>query len=327
MKKNKWVMLVACIAVVLAGCGDSDKGTENRSSAASQDSSNSAKKESSSAKKETSHSEEAWQQKAQAYIKFNNRVNGFRNSRSAKRAEEQTKKGDYKSIRTDSHYFGDSDIKNLKSALALPGNMPEVDAAGTKLLEAIEKYVPNWKALMEYNKSKKFEDDDGAQGKEMLPMYIEGMNALHDTVGTFGDQVSVIAKQSHEKALAKYKAEGKLLEMHTLEALGAAEKIIDIFTENGDLSEFKDQSKVDTANALLEVMEKNLEGMKTEHAKRKENNSDRKNLPLIDRYDSVQSKLVSLAGSYREARKNPRKFESAIKEYNEAIRDYNMMQR
>ena len=326
MKKNKWAILVACIAVALAGCGDSGT-TENSSSATSQDSSNSAKKESSSAKKETSHSEEAWQEKAQAYIRLNNRINGFPNSRWAKRAEEQTKKGDFKAIRTDAHYFGDSDIKNLEKALALPGNMPEVDAAAKKLQEAIEKYVPNWKTLIEYNKSKKFEDDNGAKGKEMLPMYIEGMDVLRDTISALGDQVSVIAKQSHEKALAKYKAEGKLLEMHTLEALGAAEKIIDIFTESGDLSEFKDQAKVDTANALLEVMETNLEGMKTEHAKRKENNSDRKSLPMIDRYDSVQSKLVSLAGSYREARKDPRKFENAISEYNKAIGDYNMMQR
>ena len=158
-------------------------------------------------------------------------------------------------------------------------------------------------------------------------MYMQGMDVLRDTLSVFGDQVTVIAKQSHGKTLAKYKAEGKLLEAHTLEALGAAEKIIDIFTESGDLSEFKDQAKVDTTNALLEVMEKNLEGMKTEHAKRKENNSDRKNLPLIDRYDSAQSKLVSLAGSYREARKNSPKFESAISEYNDAIKEYNRMQR
>lgn len=71
--------------------------------------------------------------------------------------------------------------------------------------------------------------------------------------------------------------------------------------------------------------------MKNEHAKRKEvdQEKDRKNrsLPMIDRYDSVHSKLVALAGYYREARKNPSRFNSAISSFNDAIRDYNMMQR
>ena len=316
MKKN-WIVLLSCLAMLFSGCSDSGTSGANNTSAENKESAGSAKKE-------TAHSEEAWNEKAQVYIRYNNSINSFLTSRAAKNTYEKAKKGDFKSLATNTHQFDDEDVKDLKEALALSGKMPEVDATVNKLIEVIEKYVPNWNNLLEYNKAKRYEDDNGAKGKEMLPMYIEGMEALRAAISAFSEQVSVIAKQSHEKALAKYKAEGKLLEMHTLEALGAAEGIIETFSESDD---FKDQSKIDAANALLADMEKNLEGMKTEHAKRKENNSDRKNLPLIDRYDSVHSNLSDMAGAYREARKNPNRFNDAISKFNNAISEYNRMQR
>ncbi|MGL5002880.1 MAG: DUF3829 domain-containing protein, partial [Casimicrobium sp.] len=199
---------------------------------------------------------------------------------------------------------------------------PALDASGKKLLTAAETLLPDWLELINYNKSKKYEDDSGAKGAALLPKYRDGMAKLEAALDEFSAQVDIVAKQSHEKMLAKYKASGKLLEMHTLEALGAAEKIVEGFADSKDL---KDANKIAAANTELAKLETNVESMKAEHTKRKA--SSAKSLPMIDRYESVASNLVELAGKYREARKNPSLFREVTKNYNEAVDEYNRMQR
>ena len=323
MKHKLLAALFVSLGFMLSGCGDSDKPAANASAAKPQDAKPAEKKA-----EKPSNSEADWQAKTQAYIRLNNRLIGFNSQRNetfakwAAASEEKVKKGDFKSIRSDSHYFSDSVVKDLQTAVDLPGNIPEVDAAAKNLLAVVAKYLPNWKELESYNKSKKYEDDKGAKGEQMLPMYREGIEALRKATSEFDAKVDVIAKQSHEKALAKYKAEGKLLEMHTWEAMGAAQKIIESFESADDL---KNQAKIEAANAQLAIMETNVDAMKAEHAKRKAEAP--KSLPMIDRYDSVQSSLVDFAGKYREARKNPRSFNDAVGKYNDAISALNMMQR
>lgn len=328
MRKISWLAVLASVCVALAGCSGSDSPPPTPSTPPKSVSNQSDAQPVQEKKAPKSNPDAEWQAKAQAYIRVNNSMMSFLSSASASRTEERAKKGDFKAIRSDEHYFSDSRMKDLEKAINLPGDFPEIDASAKQLMATAEKYVPVWKELQEYNKSKKFEDDNGSRGKELLPVYNEGIDLLTVQLRDLSKKIDVIAKESHEKALAKHKAEGRLLEMHTLEALGAAEKIVETFS---DAADFKNQNKINAANAQLAIMETSLEGMKTEHAKRKEADqaTDRKNrsLPMIDRYDSVHSKLVSLAGYYREARKNPSRFNSAISSFNGAISDYNMMQR
>ena len=329
MRKISWLAVLASVCVALAGCSGSDSPPPTPPSPPKSASNQSGAQPVQEKKVPKSNPEAEWQAKAQAYIRVNNSMMGFLSSRSTStRAEENVKKGDFKSIRTDEHYFDASSMRNLEKAMNLPGDFPEIDASAKRLIATAEKYVPVWKELREYNKAKKFEDDNGAHGKKLLSVYSEGIDLLKEQLRDLSTKIDVIAKESHEKTLAKHKAEGRLLEVHTLEALGAAEKIVETFS---DAADFKNQNKINAANAQLAIMETNLEGLKTEHAKRKEADqaTDRKNrsLPMIDRYNSVHSKLVSLAGYYREARKNPNSFNSVISSFNGAISDYNMMQR
>lgn len=311
MKKSLCLALLVSVGVTLSGCGDSSPSGDQKN----------AKNAAASAAKKSAGGA-AWDEKAQKYIRLNNRLISFlANNRSKRLSADAVKKGNFKDIRTDSWIFNNSFVNDLKAAIALPGAFPEeVDNSAKKLLAAIEKYVPTWNQLQEYNKSKKYEDDSGAKGKELLAIYIEGIEALQQAGQALDKQVDLIAKEAHQKALAEYKKTGRLLEMHTLEAMGAAEKIIEMFDSTDD---FKDQAKIDAANAQLALMETNLEAMKAEHAKRKEKNP--KSLPSIDRYDSIHNKLIAFAGIYRESRKQPSRFNDAVKEYNQAVEEKNRM--
>lgn len=316
--------LLVASSLVLVACGKSENKPADKAPAATAQAPAQSSAPKAAAKAEDP--EALWNQKVNKYIDVNNRVSRYLQHGKGTFAkfelenDAKVKKGDFKAIRTDTHYFDDYFVKSLKEAIAVPTSIPEVDAAAQELLAAVDKYIPNWKALEDYNKSKKYEDDKGAKGSQMLPMYVEGVDKLTQTIKTFSDKVDVVAQQAHEKRLAKYKAEGKLLEMYSLESTGAAREMLDLFSSAKD---FKDPAKIEKANALLEKMETSVANMKTEHAKRKAEAP--KSLPLIDQYDSIAKSLTELAGHYREARKNPEKFNDAIKAYNSAIDDMNRM--
>lgn len=327
------VAMASLVLLGLAACGKTDDkaaASPPAASAAAAAAGSAAGKPSGApaAAADADSASQQWDKKAQAYIQINNRLLKFNSSVNetfaqwAAQARAKVAKGDFKAIRTDTHYFDDSFVKSMKAALDNPASMPAADAAARNLLDATQKYVPNWKSLEEYNKAKKYEDDNGAEGKRMLPMYIEGVEKINDALKQFSAAVDDVAKESNAKALAAYKASGKLLELYRSEALNAARAVADTFSSAKD---FKDAAKIEKANAQLAVMEAKLVDMRAEHEKRKAESP--KSLPMIDRYDSIYSSLTAFAGSYREARKNPQKFNDAIGKFNDAIDASNMMSR
>jgi Protein of unknown function (DUF3829) len=326
---KKILVTMLLLSLGLAACNKNDTGAaagSNSKTDASEEASDPAV---------ASDSDEDWSNKVQAYIKIGNRLQGFSSSMNetfAKwqmEADEKVKNGDFKEIRTNSHYFSDSDVKDLKEAIAMPGATPELDKAAKLLLTNIETYLPNWNNLQEYNKAKRYEDDNGAKGKEMLPKYIEGMEKIEVSLDALQAEIDSAGKVEHAKTVAQFKKDGQLLEMHTWEATGSAQKVLDLFSSDDD---FKDAAKIKQADAHIASMETSLAAIKVEHAKRKAedekvDSGGEKSLPLIDRYDSVHDELNEMAGHYRESRKDPSKFNDAVGSYNDAIDALNMMNR
>jgi hypothetical protein len=321
MNRNIIAALIACLGLVIVGC---DKASQPATAGQAQEGNNAEQGD----KADASSADDAWSEKVQAYIKVGNRLRGFSSTLNEQfsiwraQAAEKAEAGDFKEIRTDSHFYSDSDIKNIKDAVAMPGKMPELDKAANDLLAAVNQYLPNWNELQDYNKAKRYEDDDGAKGKAMLPMYLEGIAKIEGAVAALQVQIDAAAKVEHQKTVARFKADGQLLEMHTWEAMGSAEKVIDQFSEAED---FKDTAKVKQADANIAAMETSIAAIKQEHAKRKA--EDAESLPMIDRYDTVISELNELAGNYREARKDPNNFNEVVGSYNDAIDALNMMNR
>ncbi|RYF35270.1 MAG: DUF3829 domain-containing protein [Comamonadaceae bacterium] len=320
-------VIALSFAFALQGCGKQESSPATASAAPPSPSSATAARVPPAAKAKPEATPEAsWDNKAQAYIRINNGLTDFnspRNAAFAQWAEEaraRVEKGDYKSIRGGTSNFGESFIRDLKAALNNSASMPEADVAAQNLLDVVQKYLPNWKSLEQYNTAKKYEDDNGAAGKQMLPMYKEGIQQINAALNQFSAKVDVIARESSARTMARLKSEGRLLELYNMEAMAAARAVADTFN---DAADFKSQAKIAQANAQLQVMETKLVEMKAEHDKRKAESP--KSLPMMDQYDSVISSLTSFAGKYRESRKDPAKFNDAIQEFNRAIESSNRM--
>ena len=325
--QHKRVLTAFFIAFALFGCSkDSPESTDKKpaNNAASP-----AEAKKTNKKASVQDADKDWDAKVQAYIRLNNSImkkkRGFTHFDRENRAklEARAQKGDFQSA-IGGCSVG-ATIEKLRGALAMPGEISDADAAAKKIVDALEQYVPNADALREYNQAKKYEDDQGAKGKEMLPLYLECVKVLRTSTEELEVAVSALAKKAHEKTLARYKAEGRLLDMHTLEALGAAEKIVETFESAAD---FKNAEKIKSANEQLELMEKSIEGIRAEYKNSTENVGKRSPSGALytkprSSYDSVASILVDLAGAYRESRKSPEKFERVVDKYNGAVNSYN----
>ena len=323
--QHKRVVTAFFIAFALLGCSKEASESTDKKPA------NSAASAAEAKKTDTKNADEAWDAKVNAYISLNNSImkkqrpaNSIDRDHREKR-EAEAQKGDFKSASGGCSSFWRGFDEELQKTLSMPGEIPEADAAAKKIADVLKKYKPNADALYEYNSAKKYEDDNGAKGKEMLPLYLECVKELRTSTEELEVAMSALAKKMGEKTLARYKAEGRLLDMHTLEALGAAEKIVETFESAED---FKNAEKIKSANEQLELMEKSIEGIRAEF----KNNTENVGKPSpsgalytnpSSSYQSVASDLVQLAGYYRTARKSPEKFEQVVGEYNSAVDSYN----
>lgn len=317
MNRHRMTLCAAVLAMAVSGCNrDAPADTGAGTAAAPSTDTNTGAK--------AGTVDDAWHGKVQAYIKIGNTLRKFSspvNETFAKWAAEARAKveaGDFKEIAS-SGTFSDSAVASLKEATAMRGKTPDLDRAATALASALDEGLPNWRELEEYNTAKRYEDDDGAKGKALLPKYRETLAKVDASLASLEQHLDAAARISHDKALAEFKKDGKLLEMHTWEATGAAEKVLALFDGEDD---FKDAAKIKQADAQISAMETSITAMRAEHAKR-EAKAD--SLPNPDRYDSIASNLIELAGHYREARKDPSSINDAVDDYNDAIDDLNMM--
>ena len=320
------VIAPVCIAIAAAICLQACGKQDAPSPAATAPAVTARSEPTEAAGKPARNIEAEWNDKAQAYIRINNELADFNSSsnaaleRWAAEARAKVEKGDFKAIRGGTSRFGDYFARDIKAALASPADTPAVDAAARNLLETVQKYLPNWKRLEEYNTAKKFEDDNGAEGRNMLPAYKEGIGKINIAIDQFSVQVDALAREASARVMARYKASGKLLELYNMEAITAARSVANTFTQRED---FKDQGKIIRANAQLLIMENKLTEMRAEHERRKAESP--KSLPMIDQYDSIYSSLTAFAGKYRESRKEPQLFNEAVEEFNRAVESNNRM--
>ncbi|MDO5610714.1 MAG: DUF3829 domain-containing protein [Pseudomonadota bacterium] len=322
-------LLALAIAALLPAC---KKPESTEAAAAGSATTDSSKGRDAAASKDDA--DQVWVKKANAYINAANRLRGFNEvaiTETAQRWREEdiqkAKGGDFTKIRRDSSVFSSNTMELLDEALAMPAETAAADAAARELRQVVDQYLPNWKALEAYNTARKYEDDAGAEGKRMLPQYLAGIDALEAALAKFNAEVDVLSKEMQKKNAAKFAAEGKLLELHTLNALEAGKNILGVFESEDD---FKNPAKIEQANGYLAEMEKGIEGIRSEHATRKAADQaaterNQRTLPMIENYMSIASDLEQMAGKYREARSNPRRFNDAVRNYNSAVDNYNRM--
>lgn len=208
-------------------------------------------------------------------------------------------------------------LENLKKALDdKEVQLPNLDGKAEGLVVALDKLVPVWQKLEQYNKTKKFEDDNGAQGKELMETFTPAYYEVEKLYAEFAASVSEAADELKKKRMERYKQEGRMLELYSEESIELARGILKQFSSTKD---FKKKEKVDAANALLAQLEEKLELQMTEY-KKAESEGKKPN----SYYSSINDQLNSFIGNYRKARKDPNTWvEYMYADFNRAIGSYN----
>jgi len=173
MKLKFLIPIYACAILMLGACKHSDKPVPSvdKPVAVSQ----TVPPAISSTPTATYEAEMQWLHKAEGFRNIY-QVLGFRLLNSVSKWD---KGRDYlEGIEKMPNEFIDSFDQSISENLALPGDMPKMDAAARHLQEVTRKYVPNWKALADYNKFEGYKKDNGAKGVNMLAMYREGVEEI-----------------------------------------------------------------------------------------------------------------------------------------------------
>ena len=228
------------------------------------------------------------------------------------KAKAKVEKGDFKLI-TSGDSLDRAAEKIAKHQEKYAGTeLAELDKAAKALADTINQYRPKWKELEEYNKAKRYEDDNGAKGKELLPNYLEAQTKIREAYEAFDGIAKQEAKKAKEIRIAQMKKEGLTYDLYTEEALAKAEQIVELF---GDEKSLKDKAKIEEGNQLLVEMEKDLEELKKAAEEKKES---------LSLHDS----MIRFTAEYREFRKTPsaRNYNDLVSKYNSTVESYNRAQ-
>ena len=314
MNKRKLLpLIIAGLLIGLSGCDKAGKVGD-----AVKDISKEVSKNVSS----ESSTDHDYSSKVNEYTRINNRVTQFWGGDSTnsslkrmylervERSEKGIVKGDFKLILSaDKLASAAEDITKAQEKYA-SAKIDELDTAAKHLADTINTYLPKWKELEEYNKAKRYEDDFGAKGKELLPNYVEAQPKIKAAYEAFEIIRAQEAKKAKEKQISQLKKEGLLYELYTEEAMAKAEQIVMLFQDEKNI---KDKLKIEEANKLLEALEVDLTNLKKEAEEKKESMS-------------MHDSLIRFSASYREFRKDTKdvnNYNSMITGYNSMIESYN----
>ena len=225
------------------------------------------------------------------------------------KAKEKVEKGDFTQIVSGDSFerIAENIVKHQEKYAGT--DLAELDKAAKNLADTINQNMPKWKELKEYNEGKRYEDDDGAKGKELLPNYLEAQTKIMAAYEAFDNIAKVESKKAKEIRIAKMKKEGLTYDLYTEEALAKAEKIVMLFSDEKSI---KDKAKIEEANAILVELESDLSELKKIAEEEKES---------LSMHDS----MVRFTARYRDFRKSPsvNSYNSLVSQYNSTVESFN----
>lgn len=325
VRTSHWMALTA-VALALAACGGKDTSDTQRNGQS--DDARQAPA-SAAAAQAPDAAEEAWFDKANSHIALSNGLRKFLGDQNAFFREREladeakVAAGDFSAIRKDSHYFDDGFASKAEEILALPADTAAADAALRTLAAAASTHVSDWKALETYNKTRRDREDGGAEGRRLLPGYVAGQQALRTALIAYNDAVRTLSRESERRSEARYRAEGRMVELYTTQAMADARSALELFQDEAD---FKDKAKVEQANAAVKAMEDKIASARKEIEASKAA-GDKYPPGRLSSMGSVLDSLEGFAGGYRQTRDvNINYHEQMVSRFNDAVQSYNRFQ-
>lgn len=174
--------------------------------------------------------------------------------------------------------------------------------------------------LDDYNAAKKYEDDNGKLGQELLPEYIRLEKSLQQNYLTLLQATQETEHLIESKMRKEYMANGDTLALDAVDSINHAVKITDLFNNEEDLN---NPETINQANELLAKLDKNLEAIKAQCI---EKTVTTKSNDCV-RYKAMYTPMINFTANYRDFRKGgeyaERRYNSMITQLNYAIDKYN----
>ena len=104
-------------------------------------------------------------------------------------ADERTRLGAFWLARTDLHHFDAAFRQQAGAILAVAGDTPAADAALQRLLAQLDRHLPAWRALHDYNAAGTLQVDFGIEGRRRLPQYVAAIDAIEAAAYAYLDVV------------------------------------------------------------------------------------------------------------------------------------------
>lgn len=302
------------VALGVTGCGKSDNKQPAADNKAAQSASAPAKEA------PAANVEQAPTEKLNAYSEGYNRMmrGTWGLSGTYERLEKfsaRAKTSDNLSLPTMSNLSGA--IDSFKKGLAISGGMDDLDAELKPVVEAGEKLLAQQKELEPYFKSKAYKEDDLAKGKAAFPEMLANYEVMIKAMDKVDDLLTTYQRAASEKRLAGFKDKGDMLRYYTEESMLYAQDLLSVFEDPEQA--VKSAESYTRADEILSKLEASLE------AHRKVIEEEKGKGTSVGSYESVNSNLTSLLGSYRDLRqkKSGNAYNSMTKRYNDAVDSYN----
>ena len=233
-----------------------------------------------------------------------------------------------KSPSGNSFYGSPSDVQSivddLKKARADGSGDAALDAAVDGVVATGEKLVAVWTPMDPYYRSKSFLEDKWVRGRAADADMNAGFKGLLASIDKLGGELDRVQEASRTERMAKLKAEGDMLNYHTLASMAVAKKFVNGLDQIDGLKNKDAVAKVDAAaselQASLEELSKALEEAKAA-AKAKGEAGKAPNY----NYESLHGSLLNMIGQWRTFKdsKFPSTYKNIVSYYNSAVGSYN----
>ncbi|WP_390348045.1 DUF3829 domain-containing protein [Variovorax boronicumulans] len=233
-----------------------------------------------------------------------------------------------KSPSGNSFYGSPSDVQSivddLKKARADGSGDAALDAAVDGVVATGEKLVAVWTPMDPYYRSKSFLEDKWVKGRAADADMNAAFKGLLASIDTLGGELDRVQEASRTERMAKLKAEGDMLNYHTLASMAVAKKFVNGLDQIDGLKNKDAVAKVDAAaselQASLEELSKALEEAKAA-AKAKGEAGKAPNY----NYESLHGSLLNMIGQWRTFKdsKFPSTYKNIVSYYNSAVGSYN----
>ena len=190
-----------------------------------------------------------------------------------------------------------------------------VDTHARNLIATLDELLPIWAELEKYNSTRRFEDDNGAKGKELMATFTPDYLKANQLYNQFSASVQQLAYEQSKLSLKLFKKQGRTLELYAEECLNYGEQILAQFDY---LEDFQDKEKITKANEYLALLEDRLDKLQNELQIAEKNGRN------IVGFSSMIRYLEDFIGDYRAIRNNPRAVTTyMVEHYNQAVECYN----